>query len=239
MTACRAAATPAPAIPNGPNSFPGSLPAALDIFFSSSIGRESKAWGRGTSGFSSFEVSQLPIADAMPPALYCYCTIGTRDHHHHTTVVQQTPITMSSKPSTGRKRRRGSPVHELATHGGKPLLFQDDNTGRKRVNTSALRFVVDAIQDETGKTISSVASELVNASEKVCVENALVAFDLFSATLHFILINCSLIHHHKHIQFIATVGRGKACPGSIQVSRIRDCFRSSAQNGRSQGMPLK
>ena len=154
-----------------------------------------------------------------------------------TITIPQIPIAMSSKSSTGRKRRRGSPVHELATHGGKALLFQNDNTGRKRANTSALRFVVDVIQDETGKTISSVASELMDASEKVCVKNALVAFKICSATSHFILINCSLIHHHKH--FIVTVGRGKACPGSIQVSRIRDCFRSSTQNGRNQGMPLK
>ena len=80
---------------------------------------------------------------------------------------------MSSRPTTGRKRSRSSPIHELATHGGKALLFQDDNTGRKRVNTSALRFVVDVIQDETGKTISSVASELMDASEKVCFDNCI------------------------------------------------------------------
>ena len=74
---------------------------------------------------------------------------------------------MSQKGATARKRKRGSPIHELTTHGGKPLLFQNDNTGRKRVNTSALRFVVDVIQDETGKALSSVASELMQASEKV------------------------------------------------------------------------
>lgn len=74
---------------------------------------------------------------------------------------------MSQKATTARKRKRGSPIHELTTHGGKPLLFQNDNTGRKRVNTSALRFVVDVIQDETGKALSSVASELMQASEKV------------------------------------------------------------------------
>ena len=90
---------------------------------------------------------------------------------------------MSSRSTTGRKRRRGSPVHELATHGGKALLFQNDNTGRKRVNTSALRFVVDVIQDETGKTISSVASELMDASEKVYLENLLTSFTTFSGTL--------------------------------------------------------
>ena len=93
---------------------------------------------------------------------------------------------MSSRSTTGRKRRRGSPVHELATHGGKALLFQNDNTGRKRVNTSALRFVVDVIQDETGKTISSVASELMDASEKVCLENIF---------LHFGFLTCSLAQH--------------------------------------------
>jgi len=74
---------------------------------------------------------------------------------------------MSEKTTAARKRKRGSPIHELTTHGGKPLLFQNDNTGRKRVNTSALRFVVDVIQDETGKALSSVASELMQASEKV------------------------------------------------------------------------
>lgn len=140
---------------------------------------------------------------------------------------------MSSKPPTSRKRRRSSPVHELATHGGKALLFQNDNTGRKRVNTSALRFVVDVIQDETGKTISSVVSELMDASEKVCLENLLTVFR--------VLCNLAL-HSHKllphpppQIQFI--VGRGEACPGSIQVPRIRDRFRSSTQDGGCQGMP--
>ena len=104
------------------------------------------------------------------------------------------PGAMSSRPTTGRKRRRSSPVHELATHGGEALLFQNDNTGRKRVNTSALRFVVDVIQDETGKTISSVASELMDASEKVCLENLLTSFTTFSALHSNSIAPSSTIH---------------------------------------------
>jgi hypothetical protein len=93
---------------------------------------------------------------------------------------------MSSRPtSTGRKRRRGSPIHEVATHGGKPLLFQNDNTGRKRINTSALRFVVDVIQDETGKAIASVASELMEASEKVRARNCFYHIFYFALTYRF------------------------------------------------------
>lgn len=56
---------------------------------------------------------------------------------------------------------------ELSSHGSHLLLFQDDRTGRKRVNASALRFVLGIVQDETGKTIRSAAAELVDGNEKV------------------------------------------------------------------------
>ena len=104
---------------------------------------------------------------------------------------------MSQKATTARKRKRGSPIHELTTHGGKPLLFQNDNTGRKRVNTSALRFVVDVIQDETGKALSSVASELMQASEKVRYFGYCVSFIFYvlSRTIILVAIQISSSHH--------------------------------------------
>ena len=140
---------------------------------------------------------------------------------------------MSQKTTAARKRKRGSPIHELTTHGGKPLLFQNDNTGRKRVNTSALRFVVDVIQDETGKALSSVASELMQASEKVRSWGVPFVYFVCFPELVIVAIQISSSHHtHTHISCTRTlhtfVGRGQESPGSVQISCIRDCFGSSA-----------
>ena len=70
-----------------------------------------------------------------------------------------------------RKRRagRGSPSSEmeLSSHVGHVLLFQDDLTGRKRINVSALRFVLGIVEDETAPTIRSAAVELMGRNEKV------------------------------------------------------------------------
>ena len=56
--------------------------------------------------------------------------------------------TKAPPPKKSKNKHLGLPMnHEPATHGGHELLFQDDKTGRKKVNVSALRWVLRIIQD--------------------------------------------------------------------------------------------
>ena len=73
--------------------------------------------------------------------------------------------------AVSRKRKLGRMSSEvkLSSHGGHLLLFQDDSTGRKRINVSALRLVLGIIQDETAETIRTAAAELMDRNEKVSV----------------------------------------------------------------------
>mmetsp|Transcript_6769 Transcript_6769/g.14787 ORF Transcript_6769/g.14787 Transcript_6769/m.14787 type:complete len:306 (-) Transcript_6769:170-1087(-) len=89
------------------------------------------------------------------------------------TGAQKAPNNSNSRGggvAVSRKRKAGRMSSQsevkLSSHGGHLLLFQDDSTGRKRINVSALRLVLGIIQDETAETIRTAAAELMDKNEK-------------------------------------------------------------------------
>ena len=92
--------------------------------------------------------------------------------------------TKAPPPKRSKNKNLGLPMnHEPATHGGHELLFQDDKTGRKKVNVSALRWVLRIIQDETAESLQSVSEELRSEGETVSTPHAFMHY--FYLCIHF------------------------------------------------------